>query len=61
MTFPDEERPPVARIASTNKGPGAPKAGAGPEADPHYIQLLSILDRYPDVKRQVIEGLSKEK
>lgn len=61
MTFPDEECPPVVRVATTSNRPGAPKAGSGPETDPDYIRLLHILDRHPDVKRQVIEGLSKEK
>ena len=61
MTFPDEERAAVVRIAVAGDKTGSPKAGSGPETDPDYIRLLQILDQHPDAKRHVIEALSKEK
>lgn len=59
MTSPDTDRPTVERIAAGTKQ-SAGKAGAGPAVDPDYIRLLHILDQFPEIKRQVIEALSKK-
>ncbi len=60
MTSPDKDRPPLTRLATGAK-PRDGKAGPGVQANPEYTQLLQILDLHPDVKRQVVEALTKDR
>jgi hypothetical protein len=57
MTSPDKPGAPLERLPAGQKGRDG-KTGADAQANLEYIRLLRILDRHPEVKRQVIESLT---